>query len=494
MKKLFHFLSIVFVAIAVMSCGSPTISGLPVSIDDYYATAEIGDYILKDGIICKQADLTDENKSNVVAVIFRKATASAPALGVALKNADNGTWSSAKGKCDIYGTTKSYLNFTSGWYLPSSAELQTLAASREIIDASLDKLTDKDNFYENSQSVGNCILWSNTEASDSTDEVLTVDVNTKNTTSAEKTDSKKARAIRAFTTKPINYAGIEAGDIILENGLMTKPSEYCSKKAAAVVYKVDGDVVKTVGIKWAGKEWCTDTADGYNKKLVLLGKITDSSQAYDLLCMSVTDALTNSDNYPAWKYCATYGITNNYTKLATGWTMPTKVELKAFNSAYQATDSKVKSSLVSIDSTLDISDGKAFWTCNQAVDTDKSIFMLKISGNKQLQEKNADKSGSCCVIPFRVFNTNQATVDKVDAPEFSVTDSYIDANTAVTITCSTTGASIFYKIDNGEYTEYITGSSDLKLNPGERLYAIAVKDGLLHSDITSRYYGYPPVY
>jgi hypothetical protein len=86
---------------------------------------------------------------------------------------------------------------------------------------------------------------------------------------------------------------------------------------------------------------------------------------------------------------------------------------------------------------------------------------------------------------------NLTTYSCASAPVFSPAGPYISGPTGVTISCATTGASIYYTLNDGtpttSSTPYVVGST-IPVKHGDTLKAIAVASGYHDSNVTSQTY------
>ena len=87
-------------------------------------------------------------------------------------------------------------------------------------------------------------------------------------------------------------------------------------------------------------------------------------------------------------------------------------------------------------------------------------------------------------------------METVATPEFSLASGEVDSGTEVTITCSTEGAKIYYTTDGSEPTASSTEyTAAISVTPPMTLKAIAVKDGMNNSAVSSASYTiYTPKY
>ena len=111
--------------------------------------------------------------------------------------------------------------------------------------------------------------------------------------------------------------------------------------------------------------WCTKNAAGYNKDITALhGNLSSGymfgSDGWDILKRACSDAENNPEEYPAWNYSLTYAETNGLIgDLATGWYLPTLVELFTIEQNKTAVDASL---LKAGGSTFGTSD---YWSCCQ---------------------------------------------------------------------------------------------------------------------------------
>lgn len=194
LKKVAGVVVVAALAFGMVGCSNPSAPTVPTGPD--YSKCVVGDFILKDGsILSKDETLTDEQKSNVAAVIVRAAAGGKPALGVGIVHNKSGlAWctSNAAGYstnitalqgeknsgymngsnswdllvaacedlknataetietvaqnyrafnyCRKYGTTNGLTgDLAKGWYLPTVAELNTIYEYKAAVEESLTK-------------------------------------------------------------------------------------------------------------------------------------------------------------------------------------------------------------------------------------------------------------------------------------------------------------------------------------------------------------------
>lgn len=133
-----------------------------------------------------------------------------------------------------------------------------------------------------------------------------------------------------------DYSKCAVGDFVLKDGtILSKDETPESNTVAAVIVRAatDDKPALGVGIVRNKMAWGTESAAGYNTNITTLqGDITsdymDGSDGWEKLKAACSDAESNPENYPAWKYSLTYAKTNGLTgDLATGWYLPTVAEL-----------------------------------------------------------------------------------------------------------------------------------------------------------------------
>jgi hypothetical protein len=88
------------------------------------------------------------------------------------------------------------------------------------------------------------------------------------------------------------------------------------------------------------------------------------------------------------------------------------------------------------------------------------------------------------------FTIDQSYTEKVAAPTFSPSEGDYDSGQEVTISCETAGATIYYSVDEGppttastKYTAPIPLYCTALINEDKVVYAFAVKDGWIASDV-----------
>ena len=199
------------------------------------------------------------------------------------------------------------------------------------------------------------------------------------------------------------------GDFVLKDGTMlpkdiTLTDTQKSNVAAVIVRAAaNGKPALGVGIVVHKKmAWCTSSAAGYSTNIpTLQGGIrsgyTDGSDGWEKLKKACSDAESNPENYPAWNYSLTYAKTNGLTgDLATGWYLPTVVEL------YTIYQNKTV-----VDASLSKAGGSTFgtswyWSCCPDPSNLDLARVLRFSyGGMNLYSKGDDDVYVCSV---RAFN------------------------------------------------------------------------------------------
>ncbi len=91
---------------------------------------------------------------------------------------------------------------------------------------------------------------------------------------------------------------------------------------------------------------------------------------------------------------------------------------------------------------------------------------------------------------FYIAVTYTGGQEAVAEPEFSVASSFVEANTAVSLTCATAGAKIYYTLDGTEPTEASTEyAAPIVVNGYTVINAIAAKQGAATSNVVTAKYG-----
>ena len=166
----------------------------------------------------------------------------------------------------------------------------------------------------------------------------------------------------SYTIKP-DYSKCAVGDFVLKNGtVLSKDKTPESGTVAAVIVRAaaDGKPALGVGIvhNKSGLAWCTYSAAGYNRNIIVLrgdttsGYMVDGRDGWKIIKAACLDAESNPEKYPAWNYCRNYGATNGLTgALADGWYLPAMAEL------YTIYQNKTV-----VDTSLSKADGSTFGT------------------------------------------------------------------------------------------------------------------------------------
>ena len=203
------------------------------------------------------------------------------------------------------------------------------------------------------------------------------------------------------------------GDFVLKDGTMLPKdislTDTQKSNVAAVIVRAaaDGKPALGVGIVHKTMAWCIYSAKGYSTNITfLVGDTTsdymDGSYGWDILKAECSDAASNPENYPAWKYCRKYYANNGLEgDLATGWYLPTQAELKTiyqnnyyYNNVVEASLSKAGGSQF----------GKSwYWSCCQNTDPSYATYacILYFDDGWGLSPKNYADEYVCSV---RAFN------------------------------------------------------------------------------------------
>ena len=153
--------------------------------------------------------------------------------------------------------------------------------------------------------------------------------------------------------------------------------------------------------------WCTKNTAGYNKDITALYGYKSSgymfgSDGWDKLKRACSDAENNPEEYPAWNYSLTYAETNGLIgDLATGWYLPTLVELSTIHQNKTAVDASL---LKAGGSTFGTSN---YWSCCQRPASDcsgDSYFAQEMEFNGGSHGGIDKASDYCYVCSVRAFN------------------------------------------------------------------------------------------
>ena len=202
-----------------------------------------------------------------------------------------------------------------------------------------------------------------------------------------------------------DYSKCAVGDFVLKDGtILSKDETPESNTVAAVIVRAatDDKPALGVGIVHNKMAWCTESAAGYNTNITTLqGDITsdymDGSDGWEKLKAACSDAESNPENYPAWKYSLTYAKTNGLTgDLATGWYLPTVAEL------YTIYQNKTV-----VDASLSKAGGSTFgtswyWSCCQDPSTDFYARVLYFYNGDMTNSSKGNYDGYVCSV--RAFN------------------------------------------------------------------------------------------
>lgn len=202
-----------------------------------------------------------------------------------------------------------------------------------------------------------------------------------------------------------DYSKCAVGDFVLKDGtILSKDETPESNTVAAVIVRAatDDKPALGVGIVRNKMAWGTESAAGYNTNITTLqGDITsdymDGSDGWEKLKAACSDAESNPENYPAWKYSLTYAKTNGLTgDLATGWYLPTVAEL------YTIYQNKTV-----VDASLSKAGGSTFgtswyWSCCQYPSDDDHARVLYFSNGFMGNYTKNNFNGYVCSV--RAFN------------------------------------------------------------------------------------------
>ena len=203
----------------------------------------------------------------------------------------------------------------------------------------------------------------------------------------------------------VDNSKYQVGDFVLKDGtILSKDETPESNTVAAVIVRAatDDKPALGVGIVHNKMAWCTESAAGYKTNITTLqGDITsdymDGSDGWEKLKAACSDAESNPENYPAWKYSLTYAKTNGLTgDLATGWYLPTVAEL------YTIYQNKTV-----VDASLSKAGGSTFgtnwyWSCCQAPSDDNCARVLDFGDGGMGPSLKHGYGG--CVCSVRAFN------------------------------------------------------------------------------------------
>ena len=211
----------------------------------------------------------------------------------------------------------------------------------------------------------------------------------------------------------VDYRTCQVGDFILKDGtILSKDKTPKKNSVAAVIVRAaddrpDGRPALGVGIVHNKMAWCTKNAAGYNKDITALhGNLSSGymfgSDGWDILKRACSDAEDNPEEYPAWNYSLTYAETNGLSgDLATGWYLPTLVELFTIYQNKTAVDASL---LKAGGSTFGTSN---YWSCCQrpASDCSGDSYFAQVMEFNVGSHGGIDKASDYCyVCSVRAFN------------------------------------------------------------------------------------------
>ena len=302
----------------------------------------------------------------------------------------------------------------------------------------------------------------------------------------------------------IDYMEAALGDIILSNGKICKPADFDKDTMTAVAVIVrEADLKNSalgIGLfEGENMPWCKDTnVKGY-KSIPSLYGLKDSTTAYEKFIAVATDC-TTPGNYPAWEYCATYGIKNNYPlPFTAGWCLPSTDELTTVGKNYN-TVSKTLSDLMgkvgakqlrynsSIKTGVDMStrqdklDVYYYETCNQN-GSNSNIHNLAAPSEGDKVTGRTDFTAQTVTMkllarPVYHFVNNNASLAKPIISD--------KKDGKVTIDTSSKDATICYKLDNEEWKE-LPAPAEITVNgESHTITAYTKKAGLQNSKETKK--------
>lgn len=141
----------VMVSFSLISCGCSAESNIT---DSTAAPYTAGDIVLADGSVIPAKDFTDLDSSNLPAAVIAGQTDDGTFLGVGVHRSDTPLQWEAEGTPDspafhfadtyaaVYGLTGEY---SSGWHMPSIAELTLIYENSSTINASLQSIYKQNN-------------------------------------------------------------------------------------------------------------------------------------------------------------------------------------------------------------------------------------------------------------------------------------------------------------------------------------------------------------
>lgn len=291
---------------------------------------------------------------------------------------------------------------------------------------------------------------------------------------------------KPFITLPdVDYSLAKAGDILLEDGTLCPYTEYSAEKGTAIAVICReasiNDSALALGLS-VGKNliWCTEDSEGYTKGASdLYSNIThnnfnlnDSLESYEILAKACSD-VTDLDKYPAWKFCLTYGTENKLQgPFKLGWCLPTLHEYATFTN-YETIKNAII--LVSPANYLDLAN-YTHAVCNQASST-QTLTYNYISSKPKITTIFKTKPIDCVRAVYHLENNDETLA----APLFNEQKG---ATSTVTIASRSEGATICYKIDDGDWVEKPSPVIYETSTNGEKITAYTKKEGLKDSEKT----------
>lgn len=307
-----------------------------------------------------------------------------------------------------------------------------------------------------------------------------------------------------FTGPVIDYTEAELGDIILSDGKICKLEDFNKDTMTAIAVIVrEADLKNSalgIGLfEGENMPWCKDnTVKGY-QSIPSLYNLKDSTTAYERFITSATD-FTTPGNYPAWEYCATYGIKNIYpAPFNVGWCLPSTEELTTVGKNYN-TVSKTLSGLISKVGAkqlrYNISNKTGFDTSTRQDKLDVYYYETcnQNGSNSNIHNLAAPSEGDK-VTGRTGFTAQTVTMKLLARPVYhfvnnsgSLAKPFISEkkDSKITISTSSKDATICYKLDNEEWKE-LPAPAEITVNgKSHTITAYTKKAGLQNSKETSK--------
>lgn len=210
-------------------------------------------------------------------------------------------------------------------------------------------------------------------------------------------DGMNDSAVAVYIVKP-DYSTCKARDYILKDGSileysddLTLTDEQKASIAAIICRPVEerSDApVLGVGLiqSEATLAWCTDAAAGNNVSISDLKNITDGSSSWEIIKAATGETDADISKYPAFEYCYKYAEGKGFSEyMADGWYLPSETELWAL---IKFNKSAVNKSLEKA-GYISLKIRTPYWSCTQADDSDKAIYLTDQSPYGNPKEKNS---------------------------------------------------------------------------------------------------------